>query len=117
MFVSKTESRATSFIMYIQSQCPDVCRTNTGTGFGEDKKEKKRGGYTLGAVSSTFGLFSISHNPSLNPFLLLGLAYFSLLGRYGKMSLGPRNALQKKMFVYLILFLLCSIKSGEHMHC
>lgn len=48
---------------------------------------------TLGAVSSTFGLFSISHNPSLKPFRLLGLAYFSLLGRYGKMSFGPRNAL------------------------
>lgn len=48
---------------------------------------------TLGAVSSTFGLFSISHNPSLKPFLLLGFAYFSLFGRYGKISFGPRKAL------------------------
>lgn len=54
------------------------------------KKGRRR---TFGAVSSTFGLFSISHNPSLKPFLLLGLAYFSLLGWYGKMSFGPRNAL------------------------
>lgn len=55
---------------------------------------RARGGrFTLGAVSSTFGLFSISHNPSLKPFLLLGLAYFSLLGWYGKISFGPRNAL------------------------
>lgn len=57
--------------------------------FGGERGQRR----TLGAVSSTFGLFSISHNPSLKPFLLLGLAYLSLLGWYGKISFGPRNAL------------------------
>lgn len=49
--------------------------------------------FTFGAVSSTFGLFSISHSPSLKPFRLLGLAYLSLLSWYGNMSFGPRKAL------------------------
>lgn len=49
---------------------------------------------TFCPFSSTFGLFSISQRPSLKPFRLFGLPNLSLLGKYGKMSLGPKNALE-----------------------
>ena len=43
----------------------------------------------------TMGLFSISHNPSLKPFLFWGLPSLSLFFSYAKISLAARQYLKQ----------------------
>ena len=48
-----------------------------------------------GGLNVTMGLFSISHNPSLKPFLFWGLPSVSLFFSYAKISLAARQYLKQ----------------------